>query len=229
VPRPNDKKKGVFSRIFNRQSPEDGDRAKVGSHVEALRGEREEALDKRRDLKTQIDRLSDRARAKKREMDAASGPRKKILERELKSILRPLQNLVKQDNRLDVRINQLDSVLDKADEALIVTGSVMNDELIDDITDFTDVAIDMEDERQSLVADLTDMNFETAQDEISADDMLADLGMDLDEPVEQETAPQIEQTSTPQQTSRQTDTTEQRISEGKRELDRLMAELDEED
>jgi len=214
--------------MLHRQSPEEAGRAKMAASAEALQAEREEVLDDRRDLKAKIDRHSDRARTKKGEMDAAVGPKKKILDRELRSILRPLQSLIKQDNRLEVRLNQLDSLLDKAREASMVSASGITDEVIEDIMDATEEAIDREEEREDLVKELTGMNFETAQDEVSTDDMLADLGMDLGETQEQETAPQVERAPQREETVKQPDTTE-RISEGKRELDRLMAELDEED
>lgn len=226
--RPNDKKKGLFSK-FRRQSPEEAQQAKMRATVDALQGEREEVLDARRDVKTKIDRLTERARDKKQEVDAAAGPKKKILDRELRSILRPLQALVKQDSRLDVRLNQLDSLLDKARETLAVKTSGITEDMIEDIIDATEEAITAEDERQELVGELGSMEFETAEDEMSTDDMMADLGMDLGETEAPQTvAPQAERAPAREETVAETDTAE-RITEQKRELDRLMAELDEDE
>ena len=229
MPRPNDKKKGIFSRMLHKQSPEEADRARIRNSVDALQAEREEVLDSRRELKGKIDRFTDRARSKKQEVDAASGPKKKILDRELRAILRPLQAVVKEDTRLDTRLTQLDTLLDKARETLAVKTSGITEEVIENLIDAAQEAIAAEEEREELVGELKEMEYEGAAEEISTDDMLADLGMDMgEEEVRETTPPQVERTPQREETVRQPDTTE-RISEGKRELDRLMAELDEED
>lgn len=227
--RSNDKKKGMFSKIFGKTSPEEAERAKMRATVDALQSEREDVLDSRRDLKTNIDRFTARAKAKKKDVDGAAGPKKKILDRELASILRPLQGLVKQDDRLEARLGQLDSLLDRARETMAVKTSGITDEVIEDIIDATAEAISAEEERQEMVNELADLSFETSEQVTSTDDMLADLGLDLDEEEAPETvAPQAEAVPQREETIRQPDKTE-RISEGNRELDRLMAELDEDD
>lgn len=232
--RPNDKKKGGFSLIPNflkRQSPEETEHAKLKANVDKLQAEHEEVLDGRRDLKTQIDRLTERARAKKKQLDAASGPKKTIIDRELRSILRQLQGLVQQDDRLEKHLNRVESLLSGARQAMAVKKTVVDEDTIEDIIEATEEAIATEDAQQGLVDELAGMAYESPGQETSTDDMLEDLGLDLDlgeEEAPETVAPQVERVPQREETVPQAETTE-RISERKRELDRMIAEMEEED
>jgi len=181
-------------------------------------------------LKVEIDRLTAGINAKTSEWQAASGAKKVIVKREVAALSRPLKGYLGEDARLEARLLNVDSSMTAINESIAVKSTRTTDADREMLIDHKEEAIDREAEDREYTSELDDMAFENgAEEEQSMEDMLADIGIDLGtENTQEATAPEVERVPQREETVRPTDTTE-RISEGKRELDRLMAELDEED
>lgn len=227
--RPNDKKKGLFSRL-RRRSPEEVDLAELNAMKDRFTADREEILDRRRTLKREIDRHTARLKEKSDEYKAASGPpQKKIIGRELAAIDRVLKGLIGEDDRVDARLTDLDSSLDDVSQAIIVKSSRIPEDDADILLDHKIESSDLESERRERMRERTEVDYEDAEEEPAVEDLLAKYGLDTDKEEVQETAsPQAERETVQKETVAESDTAE-RITERKRDLDRLMAELDEDD
>ncbi|MCY2927903.1 MAG: hypothetical protein NTV86_00125 [Planctomycetota bacterium] len=219
-----EKKKGVLGRLFRRETPEDADRRKLEEALRQFGAEREEILDDRRGLMEQIDRLSARARSKKKEVDAATGPKKMILDRELRAILRPLQGLTKQDNQFEIRLGELDTLIFKAEETLSAQSSAAKSETIENLLDVREDTIADAEERKDLIGELTGQEFAEAEENVTTEDMLASLGLDLSDEKEKTKATEVVQG---REVAKEPETTEP-VAKRSKELDRLMEELENE-
>lgn len=194
--RGNKKKQGFFGRlkdVFTPSSDTDRDLKELGRELEKNRQADEELADRRRDLKLQADKLRAAYRRKKAEYDAAVGPSKKILGREAQQILQRMKDLQKKDDIIQSTQRRFNIQIQKIEQAmsLIEANKITGTEKLEDVAMILEEQIDEMMEADEQVKELEGLDYVPSYEEISLEDMEAELGLteeeEEEEPGERET------------------------------------------
>lgn len=136
---------------FKRKLPEEKDLERLHVAKRTREAAREELLDSRRGLKTEIDRVQKRLQNKFEEYKQAPKTTKKIVERELRQIKRSLEGLLAKDGviekgiqREDATIEQIDRNIAMIEQALVTTEAGV---------DHDEIAVIAEEYRDTLLAE----------------------------------------------------------------------------
>ena len=189
--RGNSRKQGFFGRlkgVFTPSSDADRDLKELGRELDKNRQADEELADRRRDLKLQADKFRAAYKRKKAEYDAAVGPSKKILGREAQQILQRMKDLQKKDDIIQSTQRRFNIQIQKIEQAmsLIEANKITGTEKIEDVALILEEQIEEMMEADEQVKQLEGLDYVPSYEEVSLEDMEAELGLtEKEEPLEE--------------------------------------------